>query len=134
MTSITPIRTALAETVQDVIVIDTLTLPTEIGVLDSEKGRTQLIKVSVDIRAVPGYRAVVRDTGAYISYADTVEFIKDKAAHGGHVDLVEDWAEAIAEFVLQNPLADHVTVKLTKPDIFEEAAGVGIQISRQRST
>lgn len=132
MTSKTDVRTAITETAPDVIVIENLTVPAEIGLLDSEKGRTQLITVNVEIQTVPGYRAVVKDTGAFISYADTVVFIKDKAEHGGHVDLVEDWAEAVAEFVLQNPLADHVTVTLSKLEIFDEADGVGIRISRKR--
>lgn len=118
---------------QDTILIDGLVLAAEIGVLDSEKGRTQGLRFDVEIRTVPGYRAIVAETGQYVSYADTVFFIKEKAAEGGHVELVEEWAEAIATFVLQNPLAEQVSVKVSKPDIFDEAAGVGIRISRRRS-
>lgn len=118
---------------QDTILIERLCIPAEIGVLESEKGRTQSLQFDVEIRTVPGYRNTVAETGAYVSYADTVFFIKEKAAKGGHVELVEDWAEAVATFVLENPLAEQVTVKVTKPDIFEDAAGVGIQIARRRS-
>lgn len=122
----------LIEQGQDVILIDGLLLQTQIGVLESEKGRTQAVRFDVEIRTVAGYRQNVRETGAYVSYADTVLFIQDKARDGGHVELVEEWAESIAEFVLENPLAEQVTVKVTKPDIFEEAAGVGICICRRR--
>lgn len=122
----------LIEDGRDTILIDGLLLPAEIGVLESEKGRSQPVRFDVEIRTVAGYRQIVRETGTYVSYADTVTFIQDKAASGGHVDLVEEWAEAVAEFVLTNPLADHVTVKVTKPDIFQDAAGVGIRISRKR--
>ncbi|GAB4533316.1 MAG: dihydroneopterin aldolase [Roseibium sp.] len=123
----------LVEDTQDTILIEGLELPVEIGVLDSEKGRRQTVRFDVEIRTVPGYRGIVRDTGAFVSYADTVGFIQDKAASGGHVDLVEDWAEAVAEFVLGNPLADRVTVRVLKPEIFAEAEGVGIRITRKRA-
>ncbi|QDG74901.1 dihydroneopterin aldolase [Labrenzia sp. PHM005] len=118
---------------QDKIRIEGLNIPAEIGVLDSEKGRTQSLRFDVEIQTVPGYRDIVAKTGSYVSYADTVFFIKEKAATGGHIDLVEEWAEAVASFVLENPLAEQVIVKVTKPDIFEDAAGVGIQIARRRS-
>ncbi|EEE45478.1 MAG: dihydroneopterin aldolase [Labrenzia sp.] len=118
---------------RDTIVIEGLLVAAEIGVLDSEKGRTQGLRFDVEIRTVPDYRKIVAETGSYVSYADTVFFIQDKAANGGHVELVEEWVEAVAAFALQNPLADFVTVKATKPEIFEDAAGVGIRISRKRS-
>ncbi|GAA0788134.1 dihydroneopterin aldolase [Roseibium denhamense] len=117
---------------QDTILVDGLLIDAEIGILDSEKGRKQGLRFDIEIRTVPGYQAVVSKTGDYVSYADTVFFIKEKAAHGGHVDLVEEWAEAVAAFVLQNPLADQVTVKVSKPDIFKEAEGVGIRITRRQ--
>ncbi|MHA7775411.1 dihydroneopterin aldolase [Roseibium sp. M-1] len=123
---------ALVEDGQDVILIEGLSLPVEIGVLESEKGRRQTVRFDVEIRTVPGYRKIVCETGAYVSYADTVAFIKEKAATGGHIELVEEWAEAVAAFALSNPLADRVTVKVSKPDIFDEAEGVGIRISRRR--
>ncbi|WP_269585390.1 dihydroneopterin aldolase [Roseibium sp. Sym1] len=123
----------LVEDSRDTILIEGLLLPAEIGVLDSEKGRRQSVCFDVEIRTVAGYRRIVRETGQFVSYADAVEFIQEKAASGGHVDLVEDWAEAVAAFVLTNPLADQVMVKVTKPDIFEDAAGVGIRIVRKRA-
>ncbi len=117
---------------RDTILIDGLIVVAKIGVLDSEKGRTQGLRFDVEIRTVPDYRSIVAETGSYVSYADTVFFIKNKVENGGHVELVEEWAEAVAAFVLQNPLAEEVSVKVTKPDIFEEAAGVGIRICRKR--
>ncbi|MEP3046594.1 MAG: dihydroneopterin aldolase [Roseibium sp.] len=132
MTQFAESKPELLEDGQDVIIIDNLCLQTHIGVLDSEKGRTQSIRFDVEIRTVENYRKIVQETGTYVSYADTVFFIQEKAASGGHIELVEEWAEAVAEFVLQNPMAEHVSVKITKPDIFEDAAGVGIRICRTR--
>lgn len=123
----------LVEDGQDTILIEGLVLPVEIGLLDSEKGRRQQVRFDVEILTVPDYRRIVRESGRFVSYADTVGFIGDKAASGGHVELVEDWAEAVAEFVLSNPLAERVTVRVSKPEIFDEAEGVGIRISRRRA-
>ena len=123
----------LIEDGQDTILIEDLLIPAQIGILDSEKGRTQAVRFDIEIRTVPGYRKLVRETGNFVSYADAVEFIQAKAASGEHVDLVEDWAEAVAAFVLVNPLVDRVTVKVTKPEIFEDASGVGIRITRKRA-
>ncbi|MCX2725250.1 dihydroneopterin aldolase [Roseibium salinum] len=126
-------ETGLTEDGTDAILIEGLLVAAEIGILDSEKGRRQAVCFDVEIRTVPGYRRIVRETGRFVSYADTVEFIRNKASEGGHIDLVEDWAEAVAEFALSNSLAESVTVKVTKPDIFAEAAGVGIRITRRRA-
>lgn len=124
----------LAEDGRDVILIEGLKAAAQIGILDSEKNRTQTVCFDIEMRTVAGYRRIVRETGAFVSYADAVEFIQQKAASGGHIDLVEDWAEAVAEFVLTNELVEEVSVKVTKPDIFEEASGVGIRIRRRRPT
>ena len=123
----------LVEDGPDIILIENLLVPAQIGVLESEKGRSQAVRFDVEIQTISGYRQVVADSGTYVSYADTVTFIHEKAQQGGHVELVEEWAEAVAEFVLSNPLAARVTVRVTKPDIFENAAGVGIQVTRRRA-
>ena len=133
MTDSTEDRGTLVEDGPDTILIENLTLPAEIGILDSEKGRRQAVRFDVEIETVANYRDIVRENGTFVSYADTVMFIQNKVQDGGHVDLVEEWAELIAEFVLSNPLAARVSVKVTKPDIFEDAAGVGIRITRKRS-
>ena len=122
----------LVEDGHDVILIEGLKVATQIGILDSEKNRTQTVCFDIEMQTVTGYRRIVCETGAFVSYADAVEFILQKAASGGHIDLVEDWAEAVADFVLTNELVEGVSVKVTKPDIFEEGAGVGIRIKRRR--
>ncbi|MTH98824.1 dihydroneopterin aldolase [Roseibium sp. RKSG952] len=129
----TPPRPAHVFPVPDVILIEQLIVETHIGVLDSEHGRTQRVCFDVEIHTASGYAQTVKETGAYVSYADTVGFIEGKAASGEHVELVEEWAEEVAAFVLQNPLAEKVAVRVTKPDIFDKAAGVGIRITRQRA-
>ena len=122
----------LVEDGRDVILIEGLKVAAQIGILDSEKNRTQTVCFDIEMQTVAGYRRIVRETGAFVSYADAVEFILEKAASGEHIDLVEDWADSVAEFALTNELVEEVSVKVTKPDIFDEAAGVGIRVKRRR--
>ncbi len=114
----------------DRIVIDGLCVNTFIGVLDSEKGRRQQVRFDIAIETVSNYANIVRETGRYVSYADTVAYICDRADSEEHVELVETWAEDIAAFVLQNELVTSVTVGVRKTEIFPQAAGVGIVITR----
>lgn len=116
----------------DRIVVRALEVRTFIGVHDHERERRQGVRFDVEIETVADYARVVRDTGRYISYGDTVRFIKDRAASDVHVELVETWAEDIARFVLQHELAAAVRVSVLKTEIFAEAEGVGIEIVRTR--
>lgn len=65
----------LVEDGHDVILIEGLKVATQIGILDSEKNRTQTVCFDIEMQTVTGYRRIVRETGAFVSYADAVEFI-----------------------------------------------------------
>lgn len=116
----------------DRIVIRGLRLETFVGVYDFEHKRRQTVQFDVEIDTVPGYAGIVRDTGRYVSYEDTVNFISTKAASDAHVELLETWAEAIADFVLSDELVAAVRVSVQKPKIFNAADGVGVVIERVR--
>lgn len=120
------------EAAPDVILIDNLRVQTRIGVYDVERERPQTVRFDVAIDTVSGYLDQVMTTDTYVSYADVVAFIEDKATSGEHVRLVEEWAAGVADFVLENPLVAQVTVSVLKMDIFEQADGVGIRIVRRR--
>ena len=125
--------TSTTEVHPDVIVIDDLVVEASIGLLDFERVKTQRVKFDIAVTMICGYREKVAETGEIFSYADPIEFIRQKSASGEHVDLVEEWAEDVAAFVLKSELVASVKVKVTKPDIFPEAGGVGIVITRTRA-
>jgi dihydroneopterin aldolase len=116
----------------DRIVVNGLVVATSIGVHDFERDAPQRVRFDIEIDTVDDYAERVRATGAYVSYADIVEFIQTRAATGDHVVLVETWAEDVAEFALRNELAQAVRVMVQKLDIFDAADGVGIAIERRR--
>ncbi len=125
-------KACAVEAAPDVIVVDNLRVQTHIGVHDFERERPQTVRFDVEIETVAGYLSRVKETDDFVSYADVVDYIEAKAASGTHVRLVEEWAADVADFVLDNPLVDRVSVSVLKTEIFEQAAGVGIRIVRQR--
>lgn len=118
----------------DRIVVRSLIVDAFIGVHDFERLERQRVRFDVEVDTVDGYAATVRSTGEYVSYADIVDYIQDRAALDDHVELVETWADDVASFVLRNELAACVRVTVTKPDIFDRADGVGVSIERRRSS
>jgi dihydroneopterin aldolase len=50
-----------------------------------------------------------------------------------HTDLLETLAEDLLDLCFRNPRVEVATVSILKPDIFNEAAGAGIEIRRSRS-
>lgn len=116
----------------DRIVVNGLVVDTFIGVYDNERHAPQRVRFDVEVETIDGYADHVRDRGIYVSYADIVEFIEDRAASGDHVELVETWAEHVAAFALRNELAQAVRVTVQKLDVFDAADGVGITIERRR--
>jgi 7,8-dihydroneopterin aldolase/epimerase/oxygenase len=116
----------------DRIIVNGLVVATFIGVHDVEREARQRVRFDVEIDTVDDYADRVRTTGTFVSYADVVEFIDARAASGEHVELVETWAEDVADFALRNQLAQAVRVTVQKLDIFDAADGVGITIERSR--
>ena len=118
----------------DRVFVNGLVVDTFIGVHDFERDARQRVRFDVEVDTVDGYADIVRSTGAYVSYADVVEFIEARAASDEHVVLVETWAEDVAAFALRNELAAAVRVSVQKVDIFAGADGVGVRIERRRHT
>lgn len=116
----------------DRIIVRGLVVETFIGVHDFERLAPQRVRFDVDVVTIDDYAEVVRATGAYVSYADIVEYVEARAASGEHIELVETWADDIAAFAMQNELAVRVVVSVQKLDIFDNAEGVGIVVERRR--
>ncbi len=117
----------------DKILVRGLSVDAFVGVHDFEHEKRQNLLIDIEIETVDDYASVVRETGQYVSYGDAVKFATELAASDRHIELVETWAEEIAEFVLRNQLVACVRVTVLKTEIFDHAAGVGITIERQQT-
>jgi len=115
----------------DRIVVNGLVVDTFIGLHHFEREAPQRVRFDIEIDTVDDYADRVR-SGGFVSYADVVEFVEARAASGDHVELVETWAEDVADFALRNELAAAVRVTVQKLDIFDAADGVGVAIERTR--
>lgn len=114
------------------ILVHDLQLDMHIGIYDHELKAAQRVLVCVEatIRDNPNWDAdAIENT---FSYEDVVNAANDIAARG-HINLVETYAERIAEFCLQNPLVMAVKIIIKKPDIFPAADFVGVEIYRIRA-
>lgn len=104
-----------------------------IGVYDHEKASRQRVIVTVEGWIdVPGAAWKDDALNQTVNYEKIVSVIR-YFAERGHINLVETFAERIAEFCLQETLLRQVRVRIEKPDAFASARAVGVEVSRSRS-
>lgn len=116
----------------DTIFINQLAVDTVIGLYDWERRIRQRVvfdlAMAVDIRAAAAsddvaatldYKAV---SDRVIAYVETTEF-----------QLVETLAERVAALILAEFDVARITLRLDKPKAVPAAAGVGVEITRERA-
>ncbi|MDO8421834.1 MAG: dihydroneopterin aldolase [Parvibaculum sp.] len=117
-----------ARAIRHVFVRDLL-LEAHIGVYAHEQGRTQPIRVNVDLTV---HEAAHSDALAnVVSYEDVVNEIKAIVA-AGHLNLVETLAEQIAAQCLMDERVSVARIRVEKLAAIAEAASVGVEIERAK--
>jgi len=97
-----------------------------VGVYAEEQGVTQKVRFSVDARLAPDVFSVEDEMVEVPSYADIIDVIV-ALARGGHINLVETFAERIAASVLADKRIVAVRVVLEK---LERGPARGVDIIR----
>jgi dihydroneopterin aldolase len=111
------------------IFVRDLEMIASVGVHPHEKIKPQRIRVSIELNVAPR-PPDARDTlDSVLSYEDVCNAIRGIVSEG-HVHLIETLAERVAETCLAHDRVSRVLVKIEKPDIFPDAATVGIEIER----
>jgi len=127
--TVIPLKIAnAAQAVRHVFIRDLL-LDAHIGVFRHEEGRTQPIRINIDL--------TVTDAGApsgdrledVVDYHQVVESVKTIVG-AGHVRLVETLAELIAARCLEDPRVQVARVRIEKLAAIASAASVGVEIER----
>jgi len=109
--------------------VDRLRLPLSIGVLDHERVAPQTVVISIDMTVeIPDRPSEAEQN--YVSYAPIVEYLKALSDSGRHIDLVEELADEIFNYLFDDSRIAGIRVEVIKPEIFSEAAGVGVVIER----
>ena len=102
----------------------------EIGVLEEERGVTQ--RLAFDIELEVSAAPAADDVSEVVSYVTLVEAVEEVAA-GPRLQLLETFAERLAERCLANPRSVAVHLRITKLDRLEGDAAFGVAITRPRS-
>jgi dihydroneopterin aldolase len=97
-----------------------------VGVYAEEQGVTQRVRFTVDARLARDVFTVDDNMADVPSYADIIDFIV-ALARAGHINLVETFAERIAEHVLSDKRIVAVRVMLEK---LERGPLRGVEIIR----
>lgn len=127
--TVIPLKIANAAQALRHVFIRDLLLDAHIGVYRHEEGRTQPIRINIDL--------TVTDAGApsgdrledVVDYHQVVESVK-AIVGGGHVRLVETLAELIAARCLEDPRVQVARVRIEKLAAIASAASVGVEIER----
>ena len=109
--------------------VDRLSLPLSIGILDHERETQQTVVISIDMDVnIPARPSEAGQD--YVSYAPIVEYLIAVSESGRHINLVEELADEIFGVLFNDIRVERVRVEVMKPEIFTQAAGVGIVIDR----
>ena len=112
------------------VFVNRLAVAASIGIHPHERENKQTIWLTIDAGVLeddPTPKAI----GDVVCYEDICK-VATALAGEGHIDLVETLAESIADRLMQDPRLVHIRVQIEKPEAIDEAASVGIAISRLR--
>lgn len=107
-----------------------LKVEAEVGVYRHEYGQTQplVIDVKLDVAA-----AGARHLGDTVNY-ETIRNDARALAASGHIELVEVFAERLAELCLADPRVTRARVRVEKPmALAPDAAAAGVEITAVRA-
>jgi dihydroneopterin aldolase len=108
-----------------------LVLAAAIGVWAHEKGRSQRIRVNIDLGVEEPEMPAADRLEAVVCYDQLSRTVRALAA-GEHVHLIETLAERIAQAALADARILQVRVRVEKLDVYPDAASVGVEIERRR--
>jgi 7,8-dihydroneopterin aldolase/epimerase/oxygenase len=113
------------------IFVRDMVLAVSIGIHAHEKRQRARIRVGVDL-LVGAMLPRNDDFAEALNYETVVAGIKSVAG-AQHINLVESFAQRVAELCLADPRVRAVRVSVEKLDIYPEAESVGVVFERERA-
>lgn len=104
----------------------------EIGAYAEEVGITQRLRFDVVLEVTRNMAHLDDRVGRVINYDDLVDGI-ERVAAGPRINLLETFAERLAQEVLVDPRARRVHIRIEKLDRLANGARLGVEISRVRT-
>ena len=106
-----------------------LHLDAEVGVYPHERGRLQPLVVDIELDIAAAGFECLADT---IDYSTVAAAARELAA-SGHIELVEVFAERLAERCFSDPRVTRARVRVEKPQaLAPDATGAGVEITAVR--
>lgn len=104
----------------------------EIGAYSEEVGVTQKLRFDIVLEVTRNTAHIDDRAGRVINYDDFIEAI-DQVATGPRINLLETFAERVAQLCLIDPRARRVHIRIEKLDRLPDGATLGCEISRIRT-
>ena len=136
--TVTPISTAKTFRIADAkasirhVFIHDMTLECLIGVYRHEHENKQKVRINLDLAVMEGASLLTDELDQVVCYEVIAENVRVLAAEG-HVNLVETFAEFIADMCLIDTRVVSVRVRVEKLEALADAESVGVEIERDRS-
>jgi dihydroneopterin aldolase len=108
-----------------------LVLAASVGVWPHEQGRTQRVRINLDLAVEEPASPVPDQHDAVVCYDRIAGAVRGLVA-GEHVQLIETLAERIATVALADPRILRARIRVEKLDVYPDAASVGVEIERTR--
>lgn len=112
------------------ILVKDLEFLCQIGFYRREKGRTQPVRINLDL-LVEDTPADDHNLSTVVDYCALVDRIRTMAMKD-HVNLVETLAEHIAAICLEDARVKTARVRVEKPEAIADAGSAGVEIERSR--
>ncbi len=121
---------ALARIIVTKVFVRGLKVEAQIGVYDHEHGRMQPLVVDVELDVAASHCERLPDTVNYETIGEAARAIVAE----GHIDLVETFAERLAQACFTDPRVTRARVRVEKPlALAPHAAAAGVEITAVRS-
>jgi len=104
----------------------------EIGAYAEEFGQTQRVRFDLVLEVTRNTAHIDDHVGRVLNYDDLVAAIDDLIA-GPRINLLETFAERLAQALLVDPRARRVHIRMQKLDRLEGGASLGCEITRVRT-
>jgi len=111
------------------ILVRDLILDCEIGVFPQEHGKTQRVRINLDLAVAEGDRPLDDDLRNTVSYGPIIDALRG-LTRSGRINLVETLAERVAALCLADLRVGSVRVRVEKLDVYDDAEAVGVEIER----
>jgi dihydroneopterin aldolase len=128
-TNVAPLRIADASRAVRHVFVRDLVLDAEIGAYRREHGRTQKIRLNIDLTVAEGPEPAGDRLEMVVDYAEVAAGVRAMVAEG-HTKLVETLAERVAAFALRDRRVLAARVRIEKLEALADAASVGVEIER----